>query len=181
MSLPGPAEPLATEPNTRTFEARGRPPPGRSRSCGRAGPRRWEARGLCRQLGLSSQPPWSDAAGVVSAIGYGRTQGARSGRRRRQPGSYCVQLGAPRSDRSYTCGVTKLTIEVDDHVAEQVAKAAAARGVAPEQLAADAVAERFGSPRRRLAFAAIGASGASSGAAQADELLAEGFGRGGEC
>jgi hypothetical protein len=31
--------------------------------------------------------------------------------------------------------------------------------------------------RRKLAFAAIGASGSTKGAAEADELLAEGFGR----
>jgi hypothetical protein len=32
-------------------------------------------------------------------------------------------------------------------------------------------------PRRRLSFVAFGASGSSRGGAEADELLAEGFGR----
>jgi hypothetical protein len=71
--------------------------------------------------------------------------------------------------------VTRLTIEVDDKVAQRVAEAAAERGVAPEQLASEVVAEKFAG--RRLAFAAIGASGSTKGAAEADELLAEGFGR----
>lgn len=73
--------------------------------------------------------------------------------------------------------MTKLTIEVPDEVAKRVADAAAERGVAPEQLAGEAIVERFGARRRHLAFAAIGASGSRRGAAQADELLAEGFGR----
>jgi hypothetical protein len=81
----------------------------------------------------------------------------------------------PRSVRRLV-DVTRLTIEVDDKVAQRVAEAAAERGVAPEQLAGEVVAERF-PPRRKLAFAAIGASGSTKGAAEADELLAEGFGR----
>jgi predicted transcriptional regulator len=71
--------------------------------------------------------------------------------------------------------VTRLTIEVDDKVAQRMAEAAAKRGVAPEQLAGEAVAEKFAG--HKLAFAAIGASGSTKGAAEADELLAEGFGR----
>ena len=57
----------------------------------------------------------------------------------------------------------------------RITKAAAERGVAPEQLASDAVAAQFGG-RRRLAFAAVGVSPSPRGAAQAGELLAEGFG-----
>jgi predicted transcriptional regulator len=72
--------------------------------------------------------------------------------------------------------MTRWTIELDDDVARRVTEAAAERGVAPEQLAGEAVAEQFGG-RRRLAFAAIGASGSPRGAAQADDLLAEGFGQ----
>jgi len=72
--------------------------------------------------------------------------------------------------------MTKLTIEVPDDVAERVNAAAAEQGVAPEQLAGQAVVDRFPA-RRHLAFAAVGASGSSRGGAQADELLAEGFGR----
>lgn len=73
--------------------------------------------------------------------------------------------------------MTKLTIEAPDEVGQRVADAAAERGVAPEQLAGQVVAEQFGARRRHLAFAAVGASGSPRGAAQADELLAEGFGR----
>jgi hypothetical protein len=40
-----------------------------------------------------------------------------------------------------------------------------------------AEAARRGQPRRRLAFAAVGASTSGRGAAEADEMLAEGFGR----
>ncbi len=73
--------------------------------------------------------------------------------------------------------MTRITIEVDEQVAERVREAAAERGVAPEQLAGQVLAEQFPARRRHLAFAAVGASGSPRGAAQADELLAEGFGR----
>lgn len=77
--------------------------------------------------------------------------------------------------------MTKLTIEVDDEVAKRIAEAAADRGVAPEDVAGEAVTEKFAPQRRRLAFAAVGSSGSSRGAAQADELLGEGFGRAPGC
>lgn len=73
--------------------------------------------------------------------------------------------------------MTKLTIEVPDEVAQRVADAAAQRGLAPEEVAGEAVAEKFSIHRRHLAFAGVGASRSSRGAAQAEELLAEGFGR----
>ena len=73
--------------------------------------------------------------------------------------------------------MTRWTIEVDEQVAERVVQAAAEQGVAPEQLAGQVLAEQFAARRRRLAFAGFGASGSSRGAAQADEPLAEGFGR----
>lgn len=72
--------------------------------------------------------------------------------------------------------MTRITIEVPDDVAERMSAAAAERGVATEQLVSEIAAEQFPA-RRRLAFAAVGASGSSRGAAEADELLAEGFGR----
>ena len=72
--------------------------------------------------------------------------------------------------------MTRITIEVADDVAERLRLAAADRGVAAEQLLSEVTAAQF-PPRRHLAFAAVGASGTSRGAAQADELLAEGFGR----
>ena len=73
--------------------------------------------------------------------------------------------------------MTRWTIEVDEQVAERVVQAAAEQGVAPEQLAGQVLAEQFAARRRRLAFAGVGASGSPRGAAQADEMLAEGFGR----
>lgn len=72
--------------------------------------------------------------------------------------------------------MTRITIEVADDVAERLHAAAAGRGVATEQLLSEVAAAQF-PPRRRLAFAAVGPSGSTRGAAQADELLAEGFGR----
>lgn len=54
--------------------------------------------------------------------------------------------------------MTKLTIEVPDDVAQRVADAAADRGLAPEALAGEVVAERF-PPRRKLGFIGIGSSG----------------------
>lgn len=72
--------------------------------------------------------------------------------------------------------MTRITIEVPDDVAERVKTAAAERGVPTEQLAGEAVVEKFPA-RRYLAFAAIGSSGSTRGAAEANELLAEGFGR----
>ncbi len=55
-----------------------------------------------------------------------------------------------------------------------------------ERVAADLLAERLphaGKPRRRpkLAFAAIGESSSGRSAAEADEMLADGFGRDQEC
>lgn len=73
--------------------------------------------------------------------------------------------------------MTRFTIDVDEQLAERVAQAAAERGVAPEALAGEVLAEQFPLRRRHLAFAAVGASGSPRGAAQADELLAEGLGR----
>jgi hypothetical protein len=73
--------------------------------------------------------------------------------------------------------MTKLTIDIDELVARRVADTAADRGVAPEEVAAQAVTKRFAPPRRHLAFAAIGSSSSGRGAAEADEMLVEGFGR----
>jgi predicted transcriptional regulator len=72
--------------------------------------------------------------------------------------------------------MTGWTIEVDDDVARRVTKAAAERCVAPEQLAGEVIAAHF-SGGRRLALSAVDACGSARGAAQADELLAEGFGK----
>ena len=54
--------------------------------------------------------------------------------------------------------MTKLTIEVPDDVAQRVADAAAERGVAPEKLAGEVLAEQFPA-HRGPSFIGIGASG----------------------
>lgn len=75
-------------------------------------------------------------------------------------------------------GVMTVTLHLDDAVAEALAAEAARRGQTADQLAADLLAAQLPRPpRRRLAFAAVGASTSGRGAAEADEMLAEGFGR----
>lgn len=74
------------------------------------------------------------------------------------------------------------TVHLPDDLADRLATEAARRGMTVDELAAQALADRFpagtdSEPRRRLAFVAIGGSGQARGGAQADELLAEGFGR----
>lgn len=54
--------------------------------------------------------------------------------------------------------MTRLTVEVPDDVAERVADAAAQRGVAPEQLAGQVLADSF-PPEAGLSFIGIGRSG----------------------
>jgi hypothetical protein len=75
-------------------------------------------------------------------------------------------------------GIMTVTVQLDDAVAEALAAEAARRGQTAGQLAADLLAAQLPrAPRRRLAFAAVGASTSVRGAAEADEMLAEGFGR----
>lgn len=69
----------------------------------------------------------------------------------------------------------RLTVEVEEDLATRVA-AAAERGVAPEALAADILAERF-PPRRKLGFVSLGSSTTGRRASEDEEMLAEGFGR----
>ncbi len=73
------------------------------------------------------------------------------------------------------------TVHLHGELAAALEAEAARRGQSPEQLAADLLAERLppgGKPRRRkLAFAGIGESSSGRSAAEADEMLAEGFGR----
>jgi hypothetical protein len=71
---------------------------------------------------------------------------------------------------------TKLTVEVEEDLATRVAAAAAERGVAPEALAAEVLAERF-PPRRKLGFVSLGSSTTGRRASEDEEMLAEGFGR----
>jgi hypothetical protein len=71
-----------------------------------------------------------------------------------------------------------VTLHLDDAVAEALAAEAARRGQTADELAAALlVAQLPKAPRRRLTFAAVGASTSGGGAAEADEMLAEGFGR----
>jgi len=75
-------------------------------------------------------------------------------------------------------GSMTLTLHLADAVAEALAAEAARRGQTTDQLAeALLVAQLPKAPRRRLAFAAVGASTSGRSAAEADEMLAEGFGR----
>lgn len=72
--------------------------------------------------------------------------------------------------------MTRWDIELDDEVAKRVAEAAAERGVAPEQLAGEAVAEAFPA-RRKLGFASLGRSTSGRRARDDEDMLAQGFGR----
>jgi|HubBroStandDraft_1064217.scaffolds.fasta_scaffold14534_7 hypothetical protein len=80
--------------------------------------------------------------------------------------------------------VMSLTVHLPDELADRLAAEAARRGAGVDETAAELLSAALEPPSsdtaagpRRLAFAAIGASGSTRGAAQADELLAEGFGR----
>ena len=79
--------------------------------------------------------------------------------------------------------MTVSIVHLPDELVDRLAAEAARRGISVDELAAEALAARFpqerpsGDPRRQLAFVAIGASGHARGGAEADELLAEGFGR----
>jgi hypothetical protein len=74
--------------------------------------------------------------------------------------------------------VVTLTLQVPEDLAGRLAAEASRRGISVEELSALLLAAGLDQPaqRRHLAFAAIGASGSARGGAQADELLAEGFG-----
>jgi plasmid stability protein len=73
------------------------------------------------------------------------------------------------------------SVHFPEDLAQRLAAKAARRHVSAEELAVELVSAGLDGPeassvRRRLAFAAVGASGSTRGA-EADELLAEGFGR----
>lgn len=77
-----------------------------------------------------------------------------------------------------------MTVSLPGEVAAALEAEAARRGQTPDKVAADLLAADLlsarpdsGVARRRLAFAAAGASSSGRGAAEADDLLAEGFGR----
>ncbi len=76
-----------------------------------------------------------------------------------------------------------LSVDLPDALAARVAAVAAQRGLSPAEVVTELVAAQLADPtvglssRRFLAFAGIGASSSGQGAAEADEMLAEDFGR----
>ncbi len=74
--------------------------------------------------------------------------------------------------------IVTLSLQLPEDLAGRLAAEASRRGMSVEELSAQLLAAGLDQParRRRLAFAGIGASGSNRGGAQADELLAEGFG-----
>lgn len=74
------------------------------------------------------------------------------------------------------------TVTLPDDLAGQVSRLAAEGGTSLDEVVAQVLAAHLAgmgtrAPVRRLAFAGIGASTSGRSAAQADEMLAEGFGR----
>lgn len=73
-----------------------------------------------------------------------------------------------------------LTLHLDGDVAAALAAEAERRGQTADELAAALLSAQLPKPaavHRRLNFAAVGESTSGRGAAEADEMLAEGFGR----
>lgn len=76
-----------------------------------------------------------------------------------------------------------VTLNLPDDLAHRLAAEAARRGLTADETAAELLSEKLGSGqlpasgRRHLSFAPIGRSDGKRGAAQANEILAEGFGR----
>jgi hypothetical protein len=72
-----------------------------------------------------------------------------------------------------------LTVHLPGELAAALEAEAARRGQSPDEVAADLLAERLprAGARRRLAFAAVGSSTSGRNAAEAEDMLAEGFGR----
>jgi hypothetical protein len=73
-----------------------------------------------------------------------------------------------------------MTVHLHGDLAAALDSEAARRGQSPDQVAADLLAERLppdGKRRRKLAFAGIGESSSGRSAAEADQMLDEGFGR----
>ncbi|MGI8684177.1 MAG: hypothetical protein ACR2MO_03625 [Acidimicrobiales bacterium] len=76
-----------------------------------------------------------------------------------------------------------VSVELPEWLAARVAEVAAQRGLSAAEVVTELVAAQLADPaagllsRPRLAFAGIGASSTGRGAAEADEMLAEDFGR----
>lgn len=69
-----------------------------------------------------------------------------------------------------------ITVKLPDDVASALEKEAARQSLTPDELAARVLAEHIPT-RRRLGFVASGRSSSGQTAEQAEEILAQGFGR----
>jgi hypothetical protein len=69
-----------------------------------------------------------------------------------------------------------INVKLPDDLGARLAEEAERQSVTPDELAARLLAERI-PERRRLGFVAIGESTSGRTAAEAEEMLAEGFGR----
>jgi hypothetical protein len=70
-----------------------------------------------------------------------------------------------------------ISVSLPDDLAARIAAEAAKRGVSTDELAAEYLAERFQPRKHRLGFGPLGASTSGRRARDAEEMLAEGFGR----
>ena len=76
-----------------------------------------------------------------------------------------------------------MTVNLPDDVARRLAAEAARRGLSPDQIAVEAIDAQLPPEaperpfKRHLEFVGMGASTSGRTAAEADEMLAEGFGR----
>jgi plasmid stability protein len=70
-------------------------------------------------------------------------------------------------------------VHLPDELAAALAAEAARRGQTTDEVASDLLATQLSSPgtRRRLAFVGVGSSTSGGNAADADDMLAEEFGR----
>jgi predicted transcriptional regulator len=68
-----------------------------------------------------------------------------------------------------------ITVRLPDDLATRLAEEAERQSVTPDELAARVLAEHIPN-RRQLGFVAIGESASGRTAAEAEEMLAEGFG-----
>jgi len=69
-----------------------------------------------------------------------------------------------------------MTVKLPDELAARLATEAERQGVSPDELAARVLTEHPAAPRR-LSFVAIGESTSGRSAAEAEDMLGEGFGR----
>jgi plasmid stability protein len=137
---------------------------------------------------------WAGLSRAARWAGPGGAAGARC----RQPGctyfTFCrlalpmppgcglgVTIAVTVAGRAYP-GVMSLTVHLPGEVAAALEAEAARRGQSTDEVAADLLAAQLPSPgrpprRRKLAFAGIGSSTSGRSATDADDMLAEGFGR----